>query len=70
MGNLKGEWEPDGDGPEFVCCAKKSYSLVGGEKAKMRAKGITLTYYNSQKISHAVMVYQLKAFVNGEPLPP
>lgn len=70
QGNLMGEWEPDGDGLEFVCWAKKSYSLTGGKNPKMRAKGITLTYRNSHVISHQVMVDQLHAFVAGDPLPP
>ena len=70
-GCLLGEWEQKKLCDEMVIDAKKSYAcIMAGECVKIRAKGITLTYHNSKRVSHSVMRDQLEGFVAECPPPP
>ena len=67
-GSLLGEWEQEKESDETIVCAKKSYChSLKNEVVKHRAKGITLTYHNSQVLSQDSMREQLFGFVAGCP---
>ena len=58
------EWEQEKESDEVIVCAKKSYAHSMKDKiVKLRAKGITMTYHNSQVLSKDTMKEQLLGYI-------